>query len=140
VIRYHLEASGVTIEEDFATDIGFIPLDEEQMKQVFLNLVSNAFQAMPEGGKLNLRTARAGDKVTVSFADTGTGIAPENMDRVFDPFFTTSSAGTGLGLSVSLGIVQEHGGQITVESEEGQGSTFTVWLPAGTGAGDGKGS
>jgi PAS domain S-box-containing protein len=140
VIRYHLEKSGVVIEEDYASDIGPVPLDEEQMKQVFLNLISNAFQAMPEGGKLNLRTARIGDEVAVLFTDTGVGIPPENLERIFDPFFSTRPSGTGLGLSVSLGIVQEHGGRITMESEEGRGSTVTVWLPVEMATGEGEDS
>ena len=101
------------------------------MKQVFLNLITNAAQAMPQGGKLSLRTARVGDEVAISVSDTGEGIPPEIRDRIFEPFFTTKPVGqgTGLGLSVSLGIVQEHGGRISVESQVGQGSTFTVWLP-----------
>jgi two-component system NtrC family sensor kinase len=80
---------------------------------------------------LSLRTFRQGNEVAVSVSDTGQGIAPEILDRIFDPFFTTKAAGegTGLGLSVSLGIVQEHGGRISVESQVGRGSTFTVWLP-----------
>jgi signal transduction histidine kinase len=110
------------------------------MKQVFLNLITNAAQAMSRGGKLNLRTARVGSEVAVSISDTGEGIDPDIRDRIFEPFFTTKPAGqgTGLGLSISLGIVQEHGGRITVESQMRQpapasgpgGSTFTVWLPA----------
>jgi signal transduction histidine kinase len=109
------------------------------MKQVFLNLINNAAQAMPRGGKLCVSTARVGDEALVTVADTGMGIPPEIIDRIFDPFFTTKPVGqgTGLGLSVSLGIVQEHGGRITVESRvkspdaDGSlgGSTFSVWLP-----------
>ena len=111
------------------------------MKQVFLNLITNASQAMPRGGRLVVRTFRVGDEVAVSFTDTGSGIPPDVRERIFDPFFSTKPSGTGLGLSVSLGIVQEHGGRISVESQVGQsapgkgrepggcGSTFTVWLP-----------
>jgi two-component system NtrC family sensor kinase len=94
---------------------------------------------MPRGGRLRLSTAQVGDEALVAVADTGTGIPPDIMDRVFDPFFTTKPVGqgTGLGLSVSLGIVQEHGGRITVESQVKPpdqdsgpgGSTFSVWLP-----------
>jgi signal transduction histidine kinase len=127
VIRPHLERSGVDVEEEYA-DVDFLLLDEGQMKQVFLNLISNAIQAMPAGGTLGLRTAHVGDEVVVSITDTGEGIPPEHLQRVFDPFFTTKTSGTGLGLSVSLGIVQAHGGRITVESEPGEGSAFTVWL------------
>ncbi len=129
VIRYHLEKSHVLIEEDYAPDLGFIPIDEGQLKQVVLNLITNAVRAMPEGGTLRLRTYQAGEEVALAVSDTGMGIAPEARERIFDPFFTTQPDGTGLGLSVSLGIVQEHSGRITVETEPGRGSTFTVWLP-----------
>jgi signal transduction histidine kinase/DNA-binding response OmpR family regulator len=129
MIRYHLEKSGLIIEEDYATGIGLIALDSRQMKQVFLNLLSNAVQSMPNGGRLSLCTARIGNEIAVSIGDTGIGIPVEIRERIFDPFFTTKASGTGLGLSVSRGIVQEHGGRITVESEERRGSTFTVWLP-----------
>jgi signal transduction histidine kinase len=117
-------------------------MDSGQMKQVFLNLITNAAQAMPQGGTLSLRTARVGDEVAVSVSDTGQGVPPELRERIFEPFFTTKPVGegTGLGLSISLGIVKEHSGRITVESRPatgpatlGQdgpgGSVFTVWLP-----------
>ncbi len=140
LIRQHLETSGVLIEEEYAPHLEPITLNSGQMKQVVLNLINNAAQAMPRGGKLRVSTARAGDLVVVTVADTGVGIPQEIMDRIFDPFFTTKPVGqgTGLGLSVSLGIVQEHGGRITVESRvkspdpDGSpgGSIFRVWLPA----------
>jgi two-component system, NtrC family, sensor kinase len=126
-----MEHSGVAIEEDYAADVGLVSLDSGQMKQVFLNLITNAARAMPRGGKLSLRTARLGDEVAISVSDTGEGIPPEALGHIFEPFFTTRPVGQGpgLGLPVSLGIVQEHGGRISVESQVGQGSTFTVWLP-----------
>jgi PAS domain S-box-containing protein len=129
VIRYHLEKSRIVIEENYATDLAFVSLDEGQIKQVFLNLISNAAQAMPEGGTLHLQTAQIDHEATVSFTDSGAGISVEDRDRIFDPFFSTKTSGTGLGLSVSLGIVESHEGGITVESQIGKGSTFTVWLP-----------
>ena len=129
VMRYQLEKSAIVIEELYAAGLRHLSVDEARMKQVFVNLISNALRAMPNGGTLAVRTARIGDEVAVSISDTGTGIAPENLKRIFDPFFTTNPAGTGLGLSVSLAIVQAHMGRITVESHVGQGSTFTVWLP-----------
>ena len=139
LIRQHIEKSGVAIAEDYAPDLGLLTLDIGQMKQVFLNLITNAIHAMPKGGSLSLRTARVGDEVAVSVSDTGVGIPPDMLDHIFEPFFTTKEVGqgTGLGLSISLGIVQEHGGRITVESRVGEpapdgqpgGSTFTVWLP-----------
>jgi PAS domain S-box-containing protein len=132
LIRQHIEKSGIAITEDYAPDVGLLTLDSGQIKQVFLNLITNAAQAMPRGGQLSLRTAHLGGEVAISVSDTGQGIPPEIQDRIFEPFFTTKvvGQGTGLGLSVSLGIIQEHGGRISVESRVGQGSTFTVRLPA----------
>jgi len=94
--------------------------------------VVNAVQATAEGGKLTITTSSDDGRVRVSFEDTGTGISPQNMQKLFTPFFTTKSEvkGVGLGLSVSYGIVQRHGGTIEVQSEVGKGSTFTVVLPA----------
>jgi PAS domain S-box-containing protein len=128
VIRYHLEKSGVTIEEDYA-ELDPFRIDPGQIKQVLLNLITNATRAMPDGGILRIHTTRVEDEVAVSIADTGTGIPSEIIEQIFDPFFTTNPEGTGLGLSVSLGIVQQHGGRIEVESKPRQGSCFTVWLP-----------
>ncbi len=115
--------------------------DPHQLEQVFLNIVMNALQAMPAGGTLTVSAGRrgreAGPFVEVRITDTGGGIPPDRLPRIFDPFFTTKEVGegTGLGLSVSYGIVQAHGGVIEVESEVGSGSTFTIALPAG-GAGE----
>lgn len=107
--------------------------DSDQLKQVLINLTLNAIQAMPDGGKLTIRNWAGEDGwVRISVQDTGTGIAPENMEKLFTPFFTTKERGkgVGLGLAVSYGIVERHGGKIDVESELGKGSTFTVRLPA----------
>jgi two-component system NtrC family sensor kinase len=124
----------VVIEEEYAPHLALLSLDEGQMKQVFLNLITNAVQAMPQGGRLRVSTVQMGDEVVVAVSDSGVGIPPEALDRIFDPFFTTkpTGQGTGLGLSVSLGIVREHSGRITVESQAGRGSTLQVWLPAAT--------
>jgi signal transduction histidine kinase len=99
---------------------------------VFFNLILNARDAMPSGGWLTLATSCRDDTVVVEVKDTGHGIRREHIRRIYDPFFTTKGigAGTGLGLSVSYGIVQEHGGAIFVESAPGQGTTFQVTLPA----------
>jgi len=121
----------IQVTEEYAPDLPLVEADVSRLKQVFLNILNNALYAMREGGSLFLRTRLAGGAVEIEFTDTGTGIAPEHLDRIFDPFFTTKPAvsGTGLGLSVSLGIVQAHGGTIEVRSQLGQGSTFTVRLP-----------
>lgn len=102
-----------------------------QLNQVFMNLLMNAAQAIEERGAITIRTGTQGEEVWVEVADGGKGIAPENMKQIFDPFFTTKpiGEGTGLGLSLSYGIVQKHHGRIEVQSEVGQGTTFRVWLP-----------
>lgn len=102
-----------------------------QLNQVFMNLLVNAAQAIDEHGTITLRTGQEGDQVWVEVQDTGSGIKPDILGRIFDPFFTTKAVGqgTGLGLAVSYGIVQKHGGEITVKSQVGIGSTFRVTLP-----------
>ena len=96
-----------------------------------MNLLLNAVQAMRTGGILTIRTSVEGGYCLVQIRDTGCGISPSVLPRIFDPFFTTKKEGegTGLGLSVSLGIVERHGGKISVESEVGKGTTFTLWIP-----------
>ncbi len=105
--------------------------DSQQIEQVFINLITNAVQATQEHGTLRIRLAQDDHYAAAAFEDTGSGIPPENLHRIFDPFFTTKPAGqgTGLGLSVSYGIIASHGGRIEVSSEVGNGSTFTVYLP-----------
>ncbi len=130
-----LHTNGIRLETDFAADLPWVSMDRNQMKQVFLNLIHNALQAMPAGGMLVLQTceARRDDRswIVVTVRDSGEGILPEHKERLFEPFFTTKAnqGGTGLGLSVTYGIVMEHGGRIDVESEPGKGSSFIVWLP-----------
>ncbi|MFH1872681.1 MAG: ATP-binding protein [Pseudomonadota bacterium] len=102
-----------------------------QLNQVFMNLLVNAAQAIEKRGTITIRTGTDGNGVWIEIADTGKGIAPENLSRIFDPFYTTKPVGkgTGLGLSVSYSIIQKHHGRITVESKVGKGTTFRVWLP-----------
>lgn len=135
LVQHLVRTSGVEIRIKLWDDLPVIKVDPNQIKQVLLNLVHNALQAMPRGGTLTIQTTRQqrDEKLwlTVMVQDTGDGIPPENMERLFEPFFTTRpvGSGTGLGLSVSYGIVKEHQGFIEVESTPGSGSTFTVWLP-----------
>ncbi|ADW16934.1 PAS/PAC sensor signal transduction histidine kinase [Desulfobulbus propionicus DSM 2032] len=122
----------IRVERDYADDLPAIEAVPDQIKQVFLNLLTNACDACGRrNGVVAIRTWREGDKVAVAVKDSGGGIAPENLDRIFQPFFSTKEAvkGTGLGLSVSHGIVHAHGGEIRVESRLGKGATFTVVLP-----------
>lgn len=135
LMKHLLHTSGVEVVRDFASPLPEVALDRNQIKQVLLNLFHNALHAMPTGGRLTIRTQRrrrdGRSWVTIAIRDSGMGIAPEYLGRVFEPFFTTRAheGGTGLGLSVSYGIVVNHGGDIEVESEVGKGSCFTVWLP-----------
>jgi signal transduction histidine kinase len=107
--------------------------DRHQLTQVFLNVVLNALDAMPEGGTLTISIEKSedGNCVDISFADTGVGIQEQHMRSIFDPFFSTKkhAKGTGLGLSVSKGIIEQHGGDIRVRTEVGQGTTVTISLP-----------
>jgi signal transduction histidine kinase len=131
MVRRQGALNTIVVTEAFAPDLPMVEMDVPRIKQVFLNIISNAVYAMKDGGTLTIRTTAAGEAVRVAFEDRGPGIAAEILSRIFDPFFTTKPevSGTGLGLSVSLGIVQSHGGTIDVQSEVGQGSTFTVTLP-----------
>lgn len=127
-------AHEIRYKAELVREYGEIPLIEclpSQLNQVFLNLLMNAAQAIPDRGRITVRTGVEVDGVWVQIADTGEGIAPANLGRVFEPFFTTKpvGSGTGLGLSVSYGIVRTHGGTIDVESELGVGTRFTMHLP-----------
>lgn len=106
--------------------------DFQQLEQVFVNLIVNAIQAMPDGGRLTIRTQVNSEWAAISIKDTGQGIPPKNIPKLFTPFFTTKEKGTGLGLAISHGIIEQHGGSIKVDSEIGKGTTFTIQLPIGT--------
>ncbi len=128
----HSELLKHRIEVVRAFDAALPPIlaSAEQMREVLLNIILNAQDAMPEGGTLTVRTSADDTWVQAQVTDTGTGIAPEIMERIFEPFFTTKGEhGTGLGLAICHSIIQDHGGDILVESREGQGTTFTVQLP-----------
>jgi signal transduction histidine kinase len=128
-----LQHGHVTVHLHLTPDLPPLEAVSDQLKQVFLNVVINAVEAMPDGGDLYINTGLTPDGrgVTISFADTGVGLSPEEQANIFEPFYTTKTKGTGLGLSVSYGIVERHGGNIEVQSEPGQGSLFTVKLPVG---------
>ena len=128
-----LRGGGITVIRDYDPALPPLAADEDKLKRVFTNLVINAFQAMQPGGRLTVRTSydRERNGVRIDFSDTGSGIPKEMKDKIFEPFFTTKppGKGTGLGLAVSYGIVKEHKGELSVISEEGKGSTFTLWFP-----------
>jgi signal transduction histidine kinase len=130
--RPSMEAAGVQLMVDFPPEPLFVMVDEIQMERVLLNLWRNAVEAMPEGGILSVRLWREGDFVKISIRDTGVGIIPDELPNIFKPFYTTKSTGSGLGLAICKKIVDEHRGQIEVESTIGKGTTFTITLPAPT--------
>jgi len=126
----YLQHSQITVKQDLATDLPSTLGASDELEQVFLNLVLNAVDAMPEGGILRISSRLAEDRrLAVTFSDTGQGIAAEHLDQIFEPFFSTREEGTGLGLTVSRNVIEHHGGDISVQSAPGEGTTFTVWLP-----------
>jgi two-component system NtrC family sensor kinase len=133
--RHLIHTSGVTLQLALQEGLPWVLVDVNQMKQVLLNLIHNALQAMPNGGDMTISTeasSRGGrDWIRISVHDTGVGIPKPDQARIFEPFYTTKGdqGGTGLGLSVTYGIITDHGGQIDVESQPGAGSKFSVWLP-----------
>ena len=132
-VHQHTALDHVEIKRNYDTAVPRMLLDEKKIKQVFMNLIMNARHAVDNRGTLSLSTEYrpAARQVIIRIADTGHGIEKQNLSRIFDPFFTTkpTGEGTGLGLSVSYGIIKNHGGEISVESKVGQGSIFTITLP-----------
>jgi len=121
----------IQVTKELDSNLPRITADFDQLQQVCTNLILNAIQAMPKGGKLFIRTSVDGAQIKIEVKDTGHGISPENMRRLFTPFFTTKREvkGVGLGLAVAYGIVQRHKGKIEVQSQRSEGTTFTVILP-----------
>ena len=139
ILETQAKEKNVAILREFGDNLPKVWIDREQMKQVFMNLILNAIQAMKEGGSINISTRAvsrngtqpSGDFVQIEVRDTGIGIPEENLQHIFDPFFTSKDEGSGLGLAVSHQIVQEHGGFVTVESHVGKGTAFFVHVPVG---------
>jgi len=132
VARPKLDASGITLTLDIAPNLPPIWADSEQLELAMLNLITNSLDAMPRGGSLAIRASRTPIGVRIEISDTGTGIPEELLPRIFQPWVTTKPAGhgTGLGLSITHDVVQRHGGTITVVSDHGHGTTFTIDLPS----------
>jgi two-component system NtrC family sensor kinase len=135
LIRHLMEMNHILLEVHLGKNLKWALVDRNQIKQVVINLINNAINALPSGGKIIVETferLRYGEPgLVLSVRDNGVGISEENLKRIFEPFFTTRGdrGGTGLGLSVTFGIVSDHGGSIEVESQENVGSLFEVWLP-----------
>ncbi|MGI8435557.1 MAG: two-component system sensor histidine kinase NtrB [Chthoniobacterales bacterium] len=124
-----IEDRDIVVEQELRSDLPLLELDRDQMKQVFYNVIKNGFEAMKRRGILRIRTDMDPTHVTVSFTDTGGGMTAENLGRVFEPYFTTKTTGSGLGLLIVRRIVREHGGELSLESSEGQGLTIAIRLP-----------
>ena len=129
LLRPEIENRGVTVKTKLARHLTATPVDATQLQQVLVNLVKNATQAMTTGGTLTLQTGENSDSVWVSVADTGGGIPQEQINRIFEPFYTTKKKGSGLGLMIVQRIVRAHNGRIELESHVRRGTTFRIWLP-----------
>jgi len=129
LLRPEIENRGVAVKTKLARNLTATPADATQLQQVLVNLVKNAMQAMTTGGSLNLQTGETSDDVWLSVSDTGGGIPQEQINRIFEPFYTTKKKGTGLGLMIVQRIVRAHNGRIELESNVGRGTTFRIWLP-----------
>ena len=126
-----LQHSGIKITKELPARLPLVEALPNYLKQVFINVVLNAVEAMPHGGELTVRTGldSENDELAIAFRDTGVGIPSSDLPYVFEPFYTTKERGTGLGLAISYSIVERHGGRMEVQSKEGKGTTFTVRLP-----------
>lgn len=133
ILRHRAEMSNIRLETSYDPDIPKIPCDYKRLQQAFMNMFWNAIEAMPQGGDLRIlvRYDQGNGRVETEVRDTGSGIPEENLSKIFEPFFTTKaeSKGVGLGLSVSYGIIRQHGGNIEVRSRPGEGTSFTICLP-----------
>ena len=119
----------IVVEQELRSDLPLLQLDRDQMKQAFYNVIKNSLEAMKRHGTLRIRTDLDDTHVLVRFVDTGSGMSAANLSRVFEPYFTTKPAGTGLGLLIVRRIVREHGGELSIESSQGKGLTLTIRLP-----------
>ena len=129
LLRPEIENRGITVKTKLARALTATPIDATQLQQVLVNLLKNASQAMTTGGTLTLQTGENSDAVWVSVTDTGGGIPQEQLNRIFEPFYTTKKKGSGLGLMIVQRIVRAHNGRIELESNVGKGTTFRIWLP-----------
>jgi two-component system sensor histidine kinase AtoS len=129
LMHYDKRVQDITIMKDLSPAIPEITTDSNQLRQVFVNVILNAVDAMPHGGTLTIRSRRQNNSVVIDFEDTGPGIAPEALSRIFDPLYTTEEKGAGLGLAVSYRIIRKLNGSMTAESEPDKGCRFVITLP-----------
>jgi PAS domain S-box-containing protein len=131
IVEHQFSLDNIEIKRKYSDNLPSISIDEHQTQEVYMNLLSNAKDAMPESGVIEVTTSLEGDFLRIDFKDTGCGMSEEVMKRLFEPFFTTKEKGTGLGLSVCYGIIKAHNGDLRFESELGKGTTATILLPLG---------
>lgn len=129
LLQPELDNRGLSVKKTLTARLPLSPVDAVQIQQALVNLIKNAMQAMTKNGTLTLQTGEGSDGVWVSVADNGGGIPPEQLNQIFEPFYTTKKKGTGLGLMIVQRIVRAHGGRIELESHVGRGTTFRLWLP-----------
>ena len=129
LLRPELEDRGLKVVTELASGLPPVLFDPAQLKQVLVNLLKNAMQATPPQGTLTLRSGSTPEAVWMAVSDTGPGIPPDQLNRIFEPFYTTKNKGTGLGLLIVQRIIRDHGGRIELESTVGKGTTFKLWLP-----------
>ena len=125
----HTDMHGVRISKQFIDDLPALSIDGDQIRQVAINLILNAGAAMADGGQLTVKTAQEDGDAVISFADTGSGIAEADLERIFEPFYTTKDRGTGLGLAITRQIIEQHQGSIQMASRLNHGTTVTIRLP-----------
>ncbi|MDD5773030.1 MAG: ATP-binding protein [bacterium] len=130
IVEQQLKLANVEIIRDYQKDLS-VSVNEQQMQEVFMNLISNAKDSMPDGGTITIKTSQEEDYLRIDFRDTGCGMSEEVKNKIFNPFFTTKEEGTGLGLIICLGIIEVHKGELKLESELNKGTTFTILLPMG---------
>jgi len=129
MLENQFKLENIEIKRDYHKDLPLLVLDEQQMQEVFMNLINNAKEAISGSGTIAITTSLQGDFVRIDFKDNGSGISEEVRQKLFEPFFTTKEKGTGLGLAVCFGIVKAHHGELRLESELNKGTTAIVLLP-----------
>ncbi len=129
LMKHEIQNRKIEVQLDIREAIPRVRADPGQMKQAFFNVLKNALQAMPDGGSLDITLRSTDDSVTIAFRDTGGGIRPEDLGRVFEPYYSTKPHGSGLGLMIVQRIIQDHGGQIEIETKPGEGTRLTLWIP-----------
>lgn len=129
LLKNEIDNREAHVELECPSDLPAVRVDKDQIKQAFFNIIKNALQAMPDGGLLRITAAASDRFLALAFRDNGSGISPENIGHIFEPYYTTKAEGSGIGLMIVQRIIQDHGGRMDVHSEPGVGTTFTMFLP-----------